>query len=204
MINSIRLYNGYSGYEISGTGFGATQLTSTVTFNGIIPPYKPSWSDTKIIAYLPSGNLTGYVVVTVNGVASNSVHFGCTRYVDNGDGTIKDNTTGLVWQKSENSSEYTWYLASGTYDNYYNPLSEHACGVGWRLPTIDELDELDFNYLNECMASTFFPDAKTNKDFYWSSTSDAGNKDKAWNILWNMGRRFTDYKLSHYRVKCVQ
>ena len=203
-INSISLYNGYSAYEIIGTGFGATQLTSTVTFNGIISPYISSWSDTRIVANVPSGNLTGNVVVTVNGVASNSFPFGCTRYVDNGDGTITDNTTFLVWQKSENSSEYTWYLATGTYERNQNPLSENVCGDGWRLPTIDELDGLDFNYLNGCMASTFFPDAKTNKDFYWSSTSDAGNQDKAWNILWNMERKFTDYKASHYHVKCVR
>ena len=60
--------------EITGTSFGATQGTGTVTFNGIAATAS-SWSDTSITAVVPAGATTGPVVVTVDGEASNGVTF---------------------------------------------------------------------------------------------------------------------------------
>ena len=59
---------------ITGANFGATQGTSTITFNGIATT-STSWSATSIVAPVPSGATTGNVVVTVGGVASNGVGF---------------------------------------------------------------------------------------------------------------------------------
>ena len=59
---------------ISGAGFGATQGSSTVTFNGTLAT-PSSWSDTQIVVPVPSGATTGNVVVTVAGIASNAVAF---------------------------------------------------------------------------------------------------------------------------------
>src|SRR5260370_743093 len=59
---------------ITGTNFGSTQGTSTVTFNGTAAT-PTSWSGTSIVAPVPSGATTGTVVVTVNGVASAGVSF---------------------------------------------------------------------------------------------------------------------------------
>src|SRR5207249_4656888 len=61
---------------IAGANFGATQGTSTVTFNGIATA--TSWSATSIIAPVPTGATTGNVVVTVGGVGSNAVSFTVT------------------------------------------------------------------------------------------------------------------------------
>jgi DNA-binding beta-propeller fold protein YncE len=55
---------------ISGSNFGATQDTSTVTFNGTSAGAILTWSDTIIRVAVPSGATTGNVVVMVNGVAS--------------------------------------------------------------------------------------------------------------------------------------
>jgi len=49
-------------------------------------------------------------------------------YTDNGNATVTDNNTGIMWQKYENASTYNWYQASGTYDATYNPTSEDVCG----------------------------------------------------------------------------
>ena len=58
---------------INGSNFGATQgTTSTVTFNGFSAGTATSWSDTQIVVVVPGGATTGPVVVSVNGVASNS------------------------------------------------------------------------------------------------------------------------------------
>lgn len=59
---------------ITGTNFGSSQGTSTVTFNGTAAT-PSSWSATSILAPVPSGATSGNVVVTVGGVASNGFAF---------------------------------------------------------------------------------------------------------------------------------
>lgn len=59
---------------ITGTNFGATQGTSTVTFNGAAAT-PSSWSATTIVVPVPAGATTGNVVVTVNGVVSTGAAF---------------------------------------------------------------------------------------------------------------------------------
>ncbi len=59
---------------IGGAGFGASQGTSSVTFNGTAAT-PTSWSATSIAVPVPNGATTGNVVVTVGGVASNAVAF---------------------------------------------------------------------------------------------------------------------------------
>jgi hypothetical protein len=59
---------------IAGSGFGASQGTSTVRFNGTTAT-PTSWSASSIVVRVPSGATTGSVVVTVGGLASNSLSF---------------------------------------------------------------------------------------------------------------------------------
>jgi hypothetical protein len=53
---------------MNGAGFGATQGSSTVTFNGITTPVV-SWSDTQIVATVPSGATSGAITVSVQGLS---------------------------------------------------------------------------------------------------------------------------------------
>ena len=62
---------------ITGSNFGATQQTSTVTFNGTAAS-PTNWSGTSITVPVPTGATSGNVVVTVGGVASNGVNFTVT------------------------------------------------------------------------------------------------------------------------------
>ena len=62
---------------ITGTNFGSTQGTSTVTFNGTSATVT-SWSSSSLSTSVPAGATTGNVMVTVGGVASNSVNFTVT------------------------------------------------------------------------------------------------------------------------------
>ena len=59
---------------ITGTNFGSTQGTSTVTFNGTSAT-PTSWSATSIVVPVPKTATTGNVVVTVGGLASNGLNF---------------------------------------------------------------------------------------------------------------------------------
>ena len=63
-----------SSVQVTGTNFGATQGSSTLTFNGTtaIPT---SWSSTTILVTVPAGAATGNVVVAVSSLASNGVNF---------------------------------------------------------------------------------------------------------------------------------
>jgi hypothetical protein len=56
---------------INGNGFGSSQGTSTVTFNGVTATTS-SWSATAIQAQVPARGVPGPVVVNVNGISSNS------------------------------------------------------------------------------------------------------------------------------------
>src|SRR5260370_13831685 len=75
-ITSLNPTSGVAGASIAieGANFGATQGTSTITFNGTAAT-PTSWSATSIAAPLPAGATTGNVVVAVGGVASNGVTF---------------------------------------------------------------------------------------------------------------------------------
>ena len=59
---------------LDGVGFGASQGTSTVSFNGVIatPTY---WSATSVDVTVPSGATNGSLLITVGGVASNAINF---------------------------------------------------------------------------------------------------------------------------------
>ena len=62
---------------ITGTNFGSTQGSSTVTFNGTTAS-PTNWSPTAIVVSVPVGATTGNVTVTVSGLASNGINFTVT------------------------------------------------------------------------------------------------------------------------------
>jgi len=82
-ITSLSPSSGTVGTSITvvGTNFGATQGTSTVTFNGTAAT-PTSWSATSIAVPVPAAATTGPVVVTVNGQASNGVPFTVTPKIN--------------------------------------------------------------------------------------------------------------------------
>lgn len=58
--------------QINGSGFGATQGSSTLTFANSVTATPISWSDTLITAKVPSAAVSGVVAVNVGGVTSAS------------------------------------------------------------------------------------------------------------------------------------
>ncbi len=59
---------------IEGSGFGASPASASVTFNGATATPK-KWSDTSIKVVIPAGAISGPVLVSVAGAASNAVKF---------------------------------------------------------------------------------------------------------------------------------
>jgi hypothetical protein len=86
-------------------------------------------------------------------------------YIDNGDGTVTDTGTGLMWQQARAPITYTWTQAL----NYCGILSL-AGYTDWRLPTAKELASLvDTSRTNPAINTTFFPSPADN--YFWSSTT---------------------------------
>jgi RHS repeat-associated protein len=75
-ITSLSVTSGAVGASvtITGTNFGSTQGTSTVTFNGTTATVT-TWTTTSIVTTVPTGATTGNVVVTVSRKASNGESF---------------------------------------------------------------------------------------------------------------------------------
>ena len=109
------------------------------------------------------------------------------RFIDNGDFTITDYTTGLLWQKYD-SSRKDWYESK----EYCNKLD--LAGTGWRMPTIEELATItDWTIRGIPIDYIYFP--KTYRTIYWSSTTKSTHPSLAW------GMRFWPLKgsrLSYY------
>jgi Protein of unknown function (DUF1566) len=86
-------------------------------------------------------------------------------YTDNGDGTVTDNVTKLVWQKAVTSTQaYAWCDAI----NYCATLT--LAGRTWRLPTrIELLSLVDFTRTGPAINTTAFPNLPGNK-YHWTAS----------------------------------
>jgi RHS repeat-associated protein len=51
---------------VTGTGFGATQGSSTISFNSVAATVS-SWSDTQLVVVVPNGATSGSLVISING-----------------------------------------------------------------------------------------------------------------------------------------
>jgi uncharacterized protein (TIGR02145 family) len=66
---------------IKGSKFGASQISSKVSFNGTNPTEYLSWSDTEIKTKIPKGAKPGKVSVTVNNEKSNELDFSIIPWI---------------------------------------------------------------------------------------------------------------------------
>ncbi|OGW25534.1 MAG: hypothetical protein A2X59_00825 [Nitrospirae bacterium GWC2_42_7] len=133
-------------------------------------------------------------------------------FTTNDDTTLVDDNTGLMWQQQDDGNTYTWYQASGTYDEMYNPASENVCGnlvlsgyADWRLPTKEELTgivDYAIPFPSETIKTTYFPDTKPSG--YWSSTTYENYPDYAWAVYFNDGGVYSSSKYYDVYVRCVR
>src|SRR5215471_619556 len=99
---------------IQGVGFGLSQGTSALSFNGQAGSIA-SWSDAQIVASVPTAAITGPVLVTVNGVNSNDdtifyVPGPSVNNVNPGGAAVgaQVTITGSGFQSSQGSSSVTF------------------------------------------------------------------------------------------------
>jgi len=111
--------------------------------------------------------------------------YGINEFVDNGDGTVSDLATGLMWQQADNGTAMDWPAALA-----YAEQATTGGYTDWRLPNVKELQSIvDYRYSpsavnaaeqGPAIDSNFFQltplaDGTTNTSndygYYWTSTS---------------------------------
>jgi TPR repeat protein len=118
-------------------------------------------------------------------------------YTDNGDGTVTDNVTSLMWQKAVPLDTYTWTDAAAYCRRL--TLAGHS---DWRLPSIIELYSIVDLGQNGSINGTYFPSTPLNQ--YWSSSPVAGGPDGAWHVWFGFGG--ASYRFVHFasNVRCLR
>ena len=100
--------------------------------------------------------------------------YGTNDFVDNNDGTITDNATGLMWEQDDNGEGLNWEAALA-----YAEASTYAGYDDWRLPNIKELQSMaDYSGIFPAIGSVFNASGLTNEagnadyPYYWSGTTN--------------------------------
>jgi hypothetical protein len=134
------------------------------------------------------------------------------KYKDNGDGTITDQNTKLVWEKQSSDGTvhdvnniYTWADAFALHVAALNTPPCFAAHCDWRVPNVKELQSI-VNYQNSipavsaafnnnCVAgATVLTGSCTAGNHYWSSTTNADSPFLAMSVNFRFGHVFADDK----------
>ena len=154
-----------------------------------------------------TGQTTSYAACD-DGALQRGVAWPVPRFTDNGDGTITDNLTGLMWLKDGNCfSDMPWQEALDKVSDLNANAGAYTCGGytatynDWVLPNVNELESLinaeepdPAVWLNE----QGFVDVQLDR-YYWSSTTSASITENAWVVYMSGGYVYNDDKSFYYR-----
>lgn len=177
---------------IDAQWLSSTPYTST-TMEGIETLFGVNFADGRIKGYgvrPPGGREKKFYARYVRGEPC-----GKNEFVDNGDGTVTDRATGLIWTKADSGRGMTWEEAL-----------RHAQGLtlagqsDWRLPNAKELQSLvdytrspdatDSPAIDPVFETTSITNESGQKDwpFFWTSTSHADGPNAQNAVYISFGR----------------
>jgi cysteine-rich repeat protein len=155
------------------------------------------------------------------------------RFVDNGDGTVTDNQTGLQWEKKTTTvgsphnvdNSYTWstgapaFAPDGTaFTDFLFKLNHTQCFAGhcdWRLPS-EEGRNSPFTGAKDLERILLAPFqcgtnpcidstfGPTASGAYWSDTTTSANSSDAWVVGFNNGNVNNGAKGNQHSVRAVR
>jgi Protein of unknown function (DUF1566) len=135
------------------------------------------------------GRIKGYPIVFPGKLTTNLFYFryvrgntnyGKNNFTNNGDGTISDNATGLMWMQDDGGKGMNWQDALNYAEN-----KDFAGYTDWRLPDTKELESIvDYTRSPKTTSSAAIDPlfnctkiineaSKDDYPFYWSSTTHA-------------------------------
>jgi hypothetical protein len=130
-------------------------------------------------------------------------------YTDNGDGTITDKRTGLMWVQDAtgigcfSGNTMSWEVALSSCVNL-----AYAGYDDWRLPNVKELmslvvqdEALDTGSLPLISEPPF---QNTVRNYYWTSTTKVADVSKAMCIRFNVGTAYSRDKTGSWYVRPVR
>jgi hypothetical protein len=131
------------------------------------------------------------------------------NFIDNGDWTVTDTSTGLMWEvktddggSRDKDNTYTWKEALSYCENL--PLASYN---DWRLPSVNELQSLvDYSipYPGPTINTNYFPNTVSFGNGYWSSTTDANYPLGAWGVDFRDGSFYRHGKSGYCHVRALR
>ena len=132
-----------------------------------------------------------------------------SRYTDNGDGTVTDQATGLMWKQCAEGlsgagcgtgveQNFTWQQAMQQGNS--QSFAGHS---DWRLPNNKELASLvEGSCVDPVINLTRFPNASSSG--FWSSSPDADGSGGAWIVYFGYGSVGNYGRDFNYAVRMVR
>ncbi len=166
------------GERIIDSQYWSSNEYVSTTMNGDHTVFGVNFADGRIKGYgtsLFGADKTAFVLC-VRG----NIDYGANQFVDNGDGTITDLATGLMWQQADSAAGLDWQDALAHAQNLV--LAGHD---DWRLPSAKELQSLvDYTRspathgtaaIDPVFSCSTITDEGGGDNFpcYWSSTTHA-------------------------------
>jgi len=131
-------------------------------------------------------------------------------FTDNGNETITDNNTNLMWQKCSQGLSGADCATGAVVTNYWADALSYCEGLNfagqtdWRLPNIKELQSIvNYQNINPAINTTYFP--ATQSDYYWSGTTSENYPVYAWGVYFvSGGVNCNDKDTNLLYVRCVR
>lgn len=170
--------------------WSSTRYVGT-TMNGDATAFGVNFADGRIKGYPtdtgPGGSPFTAFVRYVRGAES----YGENDYVDNGDGTVTDRATGLMWTRADSGAPMDWKEALAYAENL-----EAGGYVDWRLPNAKELQSIvDYGRAPDATdpaarSAAIDPvfDVTDQESWFWSSTTHLDGPDAGWAVYFTFGR----------------
>jgi hypothetical protein len=193
------LYSGSKQATANDSDPGASNIKNGVDLFGVIGTYPAPVEKTGQITKYADGD---------DGDLQKGVAWPNPRFTDNGNGTVTDNLTGLLWLKNVNNSCFgqkkSWATALSDANNLeagYCGLADGSSAGDWRLPNVKELESLaDFSQYGPALPSghPFSGVQSGEEDYYWSSTTVESGV--AWSLRMYYGDITDTIKTNAYYV----
>jgi len=148
-----------------------------------------------------TGQVIGYLYLD-DGYIQAGIEWPNLRFTDNGDGTVTDNLTGLMWLKDGGCIEKEkWKDSLNTVAEFNNNPGDYNCSgytanySDWRLPNVKEIESI-INYGISDSAAWLNSEGFVNVDssFYWSSTTHQVDPSYAWSVRMSSGKKVPHLK----------